>query len=168
MYESKPVYECIHKEEEQCHYTYVTQFLPTREKECDQNYEKRCKVTKVRLELRKKLCLICSLFLQVTYNKVATNETHSHCYEPLVRQCDGEPAKRTVCKDWPETFCSTKYLQKKTDDDQFVSDTSCKRIQTRVCVPVNCAMVPGKPECFDKVLTVLHEVPEEVLSNLIF
>ena len=46
----------------------------------------------------------------MTYNKVAKNETHSHCYEPLVRQCNGEPANnREVCKDWPETFCTTKY-----------------------------------------------------------
>ena len=38
---------------------------------------------------------------QVTYNEVAKNETHRHCYEPLVRQCNGEPANnREVCKVW--------------------------------------------------------------------
>ena len=29
IYEKTPVYECVHKNEEQCHYTYVTQFEPT-------------------------------------------------------------------------------------------------------------------------------------------
>ena len=38
---------------------------------------------------------------QVTYNEVVKNETHRHCYEPLVRQCNGEPANnREVCKVW--------------------------------------------------------------------
>ena len=123
----------------------------------------------------------------MTYNKVATNETHSHCYEPLVRECDGEPAKKEVCKDWPETFCTTKYeavstvtaaeegidlrraprregggdLQK-TNGDQFVSDTSCERVTTRVCVPVNCVMVPGQPQCHERVVPIIQQVPEEV------
>ena len=47
----------------------------------------------------------------MTYNKVAKNETHRHCYEPLEKRCDGEPAKREICKDWPETFCTTKYKE---------------------------------------------------------
>lgn len=46
VYEQKPVYECVHKEEEQCHYTYITQFVPTREKACEESYEKSCKVSK--------------------------------------------------------------------------------------------------------------------------
>ena len=45
IYDEKPVYECIQKEEKICHYTYVTQFLPTRHKECDHHYEKTCKVS---------------------------------------------------------------------------------------------------------------------------
>ena len=44
IYEKTPVYECVHKNEEQCHYTYVTQFEPTRQQECEENYEKSCQV----------------------------------------------------------------------------------------------------------------------------
>ena len=98
-------------------------------------------------------------FFQVTYNEVATNETHTHCYEPLVRKCDGEPGKRVVvCRDWPETYCSTKYKQKKTNEGQFVGDTSCKRVQTRLCVPGNCAMVPGPRQCHDQVVSTVYDV----------
>lgn len=90
-----------------------------------------------------------------------------HCYEPLVRECNGQPDnQREVCKDWPETFCSTKYYNKTSAEDQFVSDTSCERIQTRVCVPLNCAMVPGQPQCHERVVPIFHEVPEEVRSIL--
>ena len=45
VFEKIPVQDCIHKEEELCHYTYITQFLPTREEECEIHYEKSCKVT---------------------------------------------------------------------------------------------------------------------------
>ena len=45
IYEKTPVYECVHKNEEQCHYTYVTQFEPTRQQECEENYEKSCQVS---------------------------------------------------------------------------------------------------------------------------
>ncbi len=43
-YEKLPVYDCIHRNEEQCSYSYVTQFAPAREKVCEENYEKSCKV----------------------------------------------------------------------------------------------------------------------------
>ena len=104
-------------------------------------------------------------YFQVTYNEVATNETHSHCYEPLVRKCDGEPGKRVVCRNWPETYCSTKYLQKKSNGGQFVSDTNCQTVETRLCAPLNCEMVPGPPQCHDQVVASVHKVPEEVIFH---
>ena len=96
---------------------------------------------------------------------MATNETHSHCYEPLVRKCDGEPGKRVVCRNWPETYCSTKYLQKKSNGGQFVSDTNCQTVETRLCAPLNCEMVPGPPQCHDQVVASVHKVPEEVIFH---
>lgn len=97
---------------------------------------------------------------------MATNETHSHCYQPLVRKCDGEPLtssneeKNEVCKDWPETFCTTQYVE--NNEGQFVADTKCERIHTELCVPVNCDMVPGPEKCHEQVVPSIHEVPEEV------
>ena len=93
-----------------------------------------------------------------------TNDTHRHCYEPLVRQCEGEPIEGTVCKDWPETYCTTKYIQSNLTnvETKFVGDTKCERIQTRVCIPVNCAMVPGEEQCHDESVPTIQELPEEV------
>ena len=95
---------------------------------------------------------------------MATNETHTHCYQPLVRKCDGEPSSKEggkeVCKDWPETFCTTQYKQ--NDGGQFVADTKCERIHTELCVPENCVMVPGPEKCHEQVVPSIHEVPEEV------
>ena len=45
MYDKKPIHECTHKNEEQCHHTYVTQFEPIQEEECDVHYQKSCQVS---------------------------------------------------------------------------------------------------------------------------
>ena len=49
MYDKKPIHECTHKNEEQCHHTYVTQFEPIQEEECDVHYQKSCQVSYQRL-----------------------------------------------------------------------------------------------------------------------
>merc|ERR1712117_505617 len=40
--EKEPILECTHKNTEQCHYTYVTQFEPSMEEVCEENIEKVC------------------------------------------------------------------------------------------------------------------------------
>ena len=40
--EKEPILECTHKNVEQCHYTYVTQFIPSQEEVCEENFEKQC------------------------------------------------------------------------------------------------------------------------------
>merc|ERR1711973_915278 len=40
--EKEPILECTHKNVEQCHYTYVTQFTPSQEEVCEENFEKVC------------------------------------------------------------------------------------------------------------------------------
>ena len=40
--EKEPILECTHKNTEQCHYTYVTQFTPSQEEVCEENFEKQC------------------------------------------------------------------------------------------------------------------------------
>merc|ERR1711963_1286109 len=39
--EKEPILECTHKNVEQCHYTYVTQFTPSQEEVCEENFEKQ-------------------------------------------------------------------------------------------------------------------------------
>ena len=63
-----PVLECTHKEVEKCHYTYVTEFKPTQEEVCDENFEKK---------------------RQITFKKMASTETVKKCYRPLEKVCDG-------------------------------------------------------------------------------
>ena len=98
----------------------------------------------------------------MTYDEVATNETYQHCYEPLVKKCDGEPMTRRICREWPETYCSTKYVPKEPGSKELIADTKCERSQTTICAPVNCAMVPGPQECHEKVTATVIDIPKEV------
>merc|ERR1711936_646808 len=57
-----PILECTHKNTEQCHYTYVTQFTPTQEEVCEETFEKSC---------------------SITFKQQAFNETVRKCYTPI-------------------------------------------------------------------------------------
>ena len=46
--EKDPILECTHKNTEQCHYTYVTQFKPSREEVCEESFDKKCSITFVK------------------------------------------------------------------------------------------------------------------------
>merc|ERR1711874_366548 len=59
----EPILECTHKNTEQCHYTYVTQFKPSVEEICEETFEKQC---------------------QITFKKQAFNETHMKSQKLLV------------------------------------------------------------------------------------
>ena len=75
---------CTHSMVNVCHYSYVTQFRPIREEQCEAYYDKTCRIM---------------------FNKQATNETIRHCYRPMERQCgEGSPqmdttGDHTICKD---------------------------------------------------------------------
>merc|ERR1711976_1033965 len=60
--EKEPILECTHKNVEQCHYTYVTQFTPSQEEVCEENFEKQC---------------------SITFKQQAYNETVKKCYKPV-------------------------------------------------------------------------------------
>merc|ERR1711892_1357006 len=60
--EKEPILECTHKDVEQCHYSYVTQFTPSQEEVCEEHFEKQC---------------------SITFKQQAYNETEKKCYKPV-------------------------------------------------------------------------------------
>ena len=150
--EKDPILECTHKNTEQCHYTYVTQFKPSREEVCEENFEKKC---------------------SISFVTKAQNETVEKCYTPLVKVCgegngSGRPASgnggggggsingipdilnqygnerlkqkrrfkkdidsKQECKTYYETSCTTKYIEK--SPGKFVGDTSCEKLPVEFC-----------------------------------
>ena len=134
--EKDPILECTHKNVEKCHYTYVTQFTPTQEEVCEENFEKTC---------------------QITFKQMAVDETVKKCYKPLEKVCNGEGEE--TCKTVYESACTTKYVEK--TPGKFVGDTKCEKLPIEIC-GAGCVTEEGEEECHDKTVTTLVDVPEEV------
>jgi len=134
--EKEPILECTHKNVEQCHYSYVTQFTPTQEEVCEENFEKTC---------------------QITFKQQAFNETVQKCYKPVSKVCNGQGPEE--CRTVYESSCTTKYVEKQPG--KFVGDTSCEKLPVEIC-GAGCEFEEGEQECHDKVLTSVVDVPEEV------
>jgi hypothetical protein len=133
--EKEPILECTHKDIEQCHYTYVTQFSSVPEEVCHENFEKKC---------------------SITFKQQAFNETVRKCYKPTEKVCNGQGPE--VCKTVYESSCTTKYVEKQPG--KFVGDTGCEKLPVEIC-GAGCVFEEGVEECHDKVLTSLVDVPEE-------
>merc|ERR1711935_622568 len=131
-----PILECVHKNTEQCHYTYVTQFKPSQEEVCEENFEKQCSI----------------IFKQQAYN-----ETVKKCYKPVEKVCNGQGPEE--CRTVYESSCTTKYVEKQPG--KFVGDTSCEKLPIEIC-GAGCTYEEGLEECHEKVLVSLVDVPEEV------
>merc|ERR1719238_1958083 len=134
--EKEPILECTHKNVEQCHYTYVTQFTPSQEEVCAENFEKQC---------------------SITFKQQAYNETVKKCYKPIEKVCNGQGPEE--CRTVYESSCTTKYVEKQPG--KFVGDTSCEKLPIEIC-GAGCTFEEGPEECHDKTITSLIDVPEEV------
>ena len=131
-----PLLECTHRNEEKCHYTYVTQFTPTAEEVCEENFEKIC---------------------QITFKQEAKEEQVEKCYRPLVKNCDGKGEE--VCQTLFESSCTTRYIEKQPG--KFVGDTKCEKQPVDIC-GAGCVVEEGPEECFDKTVLSLLDIPEEI------
>jgi len=134
--EKEPILECTHKNTEQCHYTYVTQFKPSMEEVCEENFEKQC---------------------SITFKQKAMNETVAKCYKPIEKVCNGQGPEE--CRTVYESSCTTKYVEKQPG--KFVGDTACEKLPVEIC-GAGCTYEEGDEECHDKVIASLVDVPEEV------
>ena len=131
-----PILECTHRNEEKCHYTYVTQFEPTAEEVCEENFEKIC---------------------QITFKQEAKEEEVEKCYRPLIKNCNGQGEE--VCQTLFESSCTTKYIEKQPG--KFVGDTKCEKLPVDIC-GAGCVVEEGPEECFDKTVLSLLDIPEEI------
>jgi len=134
--EKEPILECTHKNTEQCHYTYVTQFKPSQEEVCEENFEKLC---------------------SITFKQKAFNETVKKCYKPIEKVCNGQGPEE--CRTVYESSCTTKYVEKQPG--KFVGDTACEKLPVQIC-GAGCTFEEGEEKCHDKVIASLVDTPEEV------
>ena len=159
--EKVPVQQCTHKVDTQCHLTYVTEYIPSTEEVCSDNYRKNC---------------------YIELNKRSVKETQERCNYPRERVCSpGRPGDvvREVCQTQYETSCVTQFRdttlveevtecqqdQCRTTNKKVVRplpDTVCQKIPFEACAPDNCNYVAGAPQCQNVTQDVTVDSPEEV------
>ena len=169
------VIECKHSYTEKCHTTYITDFRPQQEEECEENFVKNC-------------------FIE--YKNIASEETVQFCHTPL--ECAGEGPEE--CKTVYESECQTSYHEHDVEDDvvncytiqeekceditqgysteekctkwpiqkcdnvvkksvkKYSPETYCRKVPRELCGPSGCELSPGPEFCFDKKETVIQEV----------
>merc|ERR1712183_43815 len=173
--------QCDHSYDRRCHTTYVTNYVPQQEEECEENFRKNC---------------------FIDYEKVAFNETVHICRKTPVKNCknrgwggpeicrteyesecwtkhekhhvkDDVVSCKTVkdvkckkvtsgyttiddCKEWPREVCevSKKHVTKVTPI------TGCNKVPKEFCAPADCA-VKLEEHCYDKTQTIVQDVPKE-------
>jgi len=134
--ENQPLLACAHREEEQCHETYVTFFNAATEQQCDETFEKKC---------------------QISFRSKAVTEPVRSCRRPLVSICDGTGPEE--CRSELETVCSTTTVEQSPGVNR--PDTRCKSVPVSVCGS-GCVTREGEEECQDTQVDSLTKVPEEV------
>merc|ERR1740129_1942699 len=60
-FERRPIVTCVHKNITQCHFTFTTKYLPTKQQLCEESYQKNCRIS---------------------FSKRPVNETLKSCYKP--------------------------------------------------------------------------------------
>ena len=134
--EREKLLSCTHSSINICHYTYVTQFSPSRVEVCEDVYTKNC---------------------NIVFSKQAKNESLEHCYYPLVMECDDTGGGEKTCRQFTESSCVTRYQS----DSAGQPVTECQKIPVELCGAQSCAPRPGERSCHSKVVTRVDETPEE-------
>ena len=103
------VMTCVHKSEERCHTSYVTQFVGHQEQKCDEKFEKTC---------------------TIYYENVAVNEEVEVCKTYLCPDCTREGPEE--CDTVYDTVCETKRKIHNVLDDVV----NCKTVEEKKCEQV--------------------------------
>merc|ERR1712038_49575 len=142
--EKEPILECTHKNVEQCHYSYVTQFTPTQEEVCEENFEKTC---------------------SITFKQQAFNETVKKCEKLPVEICGAG----CVFQEGAEE-CHDKVIASLVDVPEEVCDLNpqktCRfitRLVPRLKPEHQCTIIP-KETCTLK-FTQPKQVPKPLLTK---
>ena len=103
---------CVHKVEERCHESYVTDFEPTQQRECDEKFEKRC---------------------SIYYEDVAVPDVVEVCKTDIAYNCNKQGPRE--CETIYDTVCETTRTVHTVEDDV----ANCKVIQEvdTACVEAN-------------------------------
>merc|ERR1711971_349977 len=170
---------CVHKEEKRCHESYVTDFEPTRQRECDQKFEKRCSIyyedvavpdvvevckTDIAYNCDKKGPEEC----KTIYDTVCETTRTIHTVEDDVANCQVVQEIDTACVEankvrdpvtcdtWPRQVCTTS----KVAVNRTTPDTKCRQESRELCAQKPC-LEETVVQCANETKTVIVSKPKE-------
>ncbi|CAB4068292.1 unnamed protein product [Lepeophtheirus salmonis] len=129
--------ECHHSYSERCHTTYITDFQPQQEEECEETSRKAALLREGPEECK------------TVYETECETRYHEHDVEDDVVNC--ETIQEEKCEDVTQGYTTEKKIP----------ITECKKVSRQLCGPSGCVPQPGPEECFDKNEVIVQEVPEE-------
>jgi len=176
------IVECKHSYDKRCHTTFTTDYEPTQEEKCDENFRKNCFIeysTTAYNETvqicREPLLKDCNIsgpeICRTEYESECWTRNEAHdvtddvveCTEVKEQKCEDETSGYTTqqkCSVWPVQKCEIQSKPVK----KFSPRTKCTKVPREVCAPAGCGLSPGPEECYDRVQTVLGQHPEEQCS----
>jgi len=173
------VIRCDHSYDKRCHTTYVTSYESQQEEECEENFRKTCFIAYEKAAYNETVS-ICKTPLvkdcdvqgpeicRVEYESECWTKNEEHeveddiaeCSTELEEKCEDETSgytTNTKCSKWPKEVCN---IVKKTVK-KYTPITGCTKEPRELCAPAGCGFVQGEEECYDKVQTVVQDVPKE-------
>jgi len=172
----------VTKEEKICHTTYVTEYEPIQEQICEENYEKKCSIVTVDVDVDEtvKTCMkplqrVCNDGPTETVHRIKrdTLSTHLKSITDLLDETLENPRRISAgsarsliqrqlqvnhsdqeCRIYFETICTNK-------DNVDIFDKDCERIPVRLCAE-GCIIKEGEVTCKTMVnKATSRRVPEE-------
>jgi len=177
--EYEEVIQCDHSYDKRCHTTYVTNYESQQEEECEENFRKTCFITYEQAAFnetvsvcREPLIKDCNQvgeeICRTEYESECWTKQEAHeveddvaeCTTELEQKCEDETSGYTTstkCTEWPKEVCS---IVKKSVT-KYTPITGCTKEPRELCAPAGCGFVKGPEECYDKVKTIVQDVPKE-------
>merc|ERR1712038_1030840 len=157
--------QCTQQNVTQCYNTYVTKYTTSVREKCEEVFVKTCRIVQ---------------------RSQAYNHTVRMCKRPLVKDCNTyqtslpiyntgyaapgygappppAPPPALVCRDLTETVCNTSTLTG-PEGSARLPVTQCGLEERQICAEDHCQVVEGEPECYERTVENIVEVPEETCS----
>jgi len=173
------VVQCDHSYDKRCHTTYVTNYESQQEEECEENFRKSCFIEYEKIAFNETV-EICRTPLvkdcDVQGPEICRTEYESECWtkqevhdvEDDVVECRTEVEEKcedetsgyttnTKCSKWPREVCSVS----KKNVKKYTPITGCTKEPRELCAPAGCGFSKGEPECYEKVVTLVQDIPKE-------
>jgi len=171
--------ECHHTYDKKCQTSYATEYESQQEEECEDNYKKSCEITysphaeNVTVQVcMRPMVKDCNLagpeVCRTEYVSECWTKNDPHIVDDDIPRCETIYEEKCVdtqvgyvtdteCKKWPREVCSIS-RERKT---KYNPVTKCEKVPQQLCGPSGCGFTQGPEECYDKVKTVVTDLPEE-------